>query len=87
MMDGPDEEESNDTENWVQWYRKQIELNPKSTVARYKLGRLLAKAERYEEAVVEWKSVIALDPNHLAARVAIEEAYSKMKRRPDHRDA
>jgi tetratricopeptide (TPR) repeat protein len=81
MIDSLDEQDANDSEAWLRWYRKQIELNPKSTLARYKLGHLLAKLGRYEEAVGLWKSIIPIDPNHLAARLAIEEVLSRMEAR------
>lgn len=79
MRDSMNEEETNDTENWLKWYWKQIELNPRSTMARYKLGRLLEKLGKYEEALVQLKNVISIDANHLAARMAIEEVLSQME--------
>jgi len=79
MMDRMDEQDANESENRLQWYRKQIELNPRSTMARYKLGQLLARLGRHEEAVVQLKNVIAIDSNHLAARQALQEVLSQME--------
>ncbi|MBI3595584.1 MAG: hypothetical protein HY203_00340 [Nitrospirae bacterium] len=65
----------------LQWYRKQIELNPRGTEARYKLGVLLARLGRFEEAIVQLKNVIAIDSNHLAARGALREILPQMEAR------
>lgn len=76
-----DSNTSNDAESWVRWYQKQITLNPRSTMARYKLGRLLTGLGRYEEAINQWQAVIAIDSNHLAARQAIQEVLSHVSHR------
>lgn len=74
-----DSDSRNDIESWVQWYQKQIELNPKSTMAHYKLGQLFARLERYQEAIDQWKTVIAIDSNHLAARQVLQEISSRLR--------
>lgn len=89
MMDEMDIDEmddsntSNDVESWVRWYQKQIQFNPRSTMARYKLGQLLARIGRYQEAISQWKAVIAIDANHLAARQAIQEVLSRVEIKTD----
>lgn len=82
-MDPMDDPDASDVKGWVQWYQKQITLNPRSTMARYKLGQLLARTGRYQEAISQWKAVIAIDSNHLAARQAVQEILSRVEIKTD----
>jgi hypothetical protein len=48
MMDGLNTKDANKGEGLrLQWYRKQIDLDPRGTEARYKLAVLLAQLGRY----------------------------------------
>ncbi len=57
----------------VEEYQRLIKLNPKDVALHFELGCLFKKLGKREEALQEWRIVIQIDPNNLAARRAIQE--------------
>ena len=57
----------------VEEYQRLIRLSPKDIELHFELGNLFKVLGKREEALREWKMVIQIDPNNLAARRAIQE--------------
>jgi len=53
--------------------RRHTQLAPQDPDVRFVLAEELALAHQYEEATKELQTVIALAPNHLAARKLLEQ--------------
>ncbi len=72
---------SRDDQALIAAYEEQITLHPRSTIARYKLGLLLARLGRLDAAIEQWREGVRIDPNNLAARLALDEALSYLERK------
>jgi tetratricopeptide (TPR) repeat protein len=56
----------------VEYYHKALEIDPNSAQARYNLGLAFAEAKIFNEALIEWKKVIELDPDGKLGEIAAE---------------
>lgn len=54
---------------------KAVELDSTSATYRYQLGEVLHSLERYEEAEVQLRQAIAINPDHAGAHFALGELY------------
>src|SRR2546422_10707123 len=59
-----------------------IEKSPRLAQAHFLLGRLAVETESWDEAVVELKKAVELDPDHDGAWTALGYVY-ETRRRPD----
>ncbi|HEU4685051.1 MAG TPA: tetratricopeptide repeat protein [Nitrospira sp.] len=57
--------------------QESLALCPTDVLARCELAALLEKLEQHEEALFNWRAVLACDPNHLKAR----EGLARCRRR------
>jgi tetratricopeptide (TPR) repeat protein len=60
-----------DPEDLIEWYRRMLAVYPRNIQVRIKLGWLLQKLGRHQEALAEWQEVLKIDANNLNAREAI----------------
>ncbi len=63
-------------EDLVAWYRGILALHPGNVQARSKLGWLLQRLGRRDEALAQWQEVLRVDANNLTAREAILQLSS-----------
>lgn len=56
----------------IEYYMKALEIDPESAQARYNLGLAFAEAKIFNEALIEWKRVIELDPDGELGKIAAE---------------
>ncbi len=64
-------------------YQRAVELDPRSAVARNRLGAALAACGRLEEAIAEFDRAIALDPTYPSPRTNRGLVLKEMKRWKD----
>ncbi len=60
-----------DPDDLIEWYRRMLAVYPRNIQVRTKLGWLLQKLGRHQEALAEWQEVLKVDANNLTAREAI----------------
>jgi tetratricopeptide (TPR) repeat protein len=60
-----------DPEDLIEWYRRMLAVYPRNIQVRIKLGWLLQRLGRHQEALAEWQEVLKIDANNLNAREAI----------------
>lgn len=60
-----------DPDDLVEWYRRMLAVAPRNIQVRTKLGWLLQRLGRHQEALAEWQEVLKIDANNLIAREAI----------------
>jgi tetratricopeptide (TPR) repeat protein len=53
---------------------KSIELNPYYAGSYYDLGMVYAMQKNYNDAIIQWKKVLNIDPDNLSAKENIERA-------------
>ena len=70
--------EKGDLRGAEQSLRRAVATNPQLPVARSTLGRVLAKAERYDEAAVELRQAVELDPTDAAGSYVLGFALRKL---------
>ncbi len=63
------------TDEAVLWYEKAIALSPSDTDLRFDFGIALAKGEKYADAEVQYKKVIAAIPNYVQAYLSLGQLY------------
>ena len=64
-----------DTEAALAEYRRAAKLDPASAVIRVEAARLLRDSGRFEEALVEAKQAVALEPDHADAHLILGQLY------------
>ena len=62
-------------------YREAVRLRPDLTPSRANLGLAYYSLGEYSKAIVEWDSLLALDPGYEKAWAWIEQARSKLAAR------
>ena len=55
-----------------------IEVDPEIIEGYYKQGIVYYSQGKYQEAIIEWKKVLALDPTHEKAQKNIKKAQEKL---------
>ncbi|MDO8734903.1 MAG: tetratricopeptide repeat protein, partial [Elusimicrobiota bacterium] len=60
------------------YLEKSIELNPGFTVSRLKLGQLLSSENKNNQAISEYKKILAKNPNNYLAYRYLSEEYKKI---------
>ncbi|HXN49421.1 MAG TPA: tetratricopeptide repeat protein [Bryobacteraceae bacterium] len=75
--------QSGDTEGAIRLYREYLEQRPDSIPARSNLGAALARAGRYDEAIVEYNRAIAAGANSPPIVMNLALAYIKSNRIPE----
>lgn len=60
-----------DPDDLIEWYRRMLAVYPRNIQVRTKLGWLLQRLGRHQEALAEWQEVLKIDDNNLIAREAI----------------
>jgi predicted TPR repeat methyltransferase len=68
------------SEGLIEWYKRILELNPRNIRTRCKLGWLLQRLGRHEEALAQWQEMLKIDANNLVAREAILQLGHQVKR-------
>ena len=63
------------TDEAIQWYEKAIALTPNDSDLRLDFGIALSKGEKYADAEVQFKKVIAAVPNYAQAYLSLGQLY------------
>ncbi|MCX5757588.1 MAG: tetratricopeptide repeat protein [Candidatus Hydrogenedentes bacterium] len=63
----------------ITWFRKAIEIDPRSVPARLNWGRVLASQKRYAEACDQFAEALKISPQNVAAREALEAARGALQ--------
>lgn len=64
--------------NRLETLRQFLETRPNDCFVRYGIAQELAKAERYDEAIVEFKRILEIDADYQAAYYHAGKTYEKM---------
>ena len=64
----------------IEVYRNYMEINPARINLRVKIGELLIKEKKYEEAQKEFQEVLKVDPDNRDVRIALGLLYYDMRR-------
>lgn len=72
--------EFNDRQDEIEFYVQEARENPRSALARYNLGNVYHKNQRYQEAIDEHKRAIGIDPDFALAYYALGDAYYVLNR-------
>jgi tetratricopeptide (TPR) repeat protein len=68
-----------DPDDLMDWYMRILAVYPRNIQVRTKLGWLLQRLGRYQEALAQWQEVLKIDANNLAAREAILQIGAQME--------
>jgi tetratricopeptide (TPR) repeat protein len=63
------------TDEAIQWYEKAIALTPNDSDLRLDFGIALSKGEKYADAEIQFKKVIAAVPNYAQAYLSLGQLY------------
>ncbi|MBI3076618.1 MAG: tetratricopeptide repeat protein, partial [Deltaproteobacteria bacterium] len=74
-------------EQKIEMYREQIRQRPENVLARFSLGQVLMKAERFEEAAGVWEELLGLKRDYLMAWVLYGRTLIHLGRRGEARRA
>jgi Tfp pilus assembly protein PilF len=64
--------------NRIEMLKQMVDQDPKNTFARYGLAMEYAKAEQYDQAVAEFRTLLEHDENYAAAYYHGGQAFEKL---------
>jgi Tfp pilus assembly protein PilF len=65
------------------YLKRAVELDPSFAPARFALGRLYVRGERWQEAAAQLEQVVKLDPEFADARYQLGRVYVRLRRQAD----
>jgi tetratricopeptide (TPR) repeat protein len=68
-------QQSGNTEQAMERYRREIERDPENPTYRYNYGSLLLNADRFDEAIEQLQQAAELDPDNVKAHYNLGAAY------------
>lgn len=78
MLAGEAEDEMQNRGGAIQQFRAAVKADPKQPEVHFGLGYLLWTQHQYDEAIGEFKSELANNPNHVQAQIYLGDAYMQM---------
>ena len=83
MIAGEALDEMKDNEGSIKMFRAAVKADPKTPNAHFGLGYLLWVQKQFTEAASEFQSELAIDPDHVQARLYLADSYIQLNKLSD----
>ena len=67
-------------EEAIEILNKALEIDPKFVPAHFRMGSVYEEWDQRKEATIAYQNALALDPNHINARLGLASAYGKSRK-------